>query len=179
MTQSYIVCAMKDEKYLSNLVGAFATSVASGIEQRISELGARSLSAEVALVAIYNHPDETIDVLSKVLAITHSGVVRLINTLELEGLVERLKSIRDGRAVVLRVTQSGRERVKVILKARESATTKFLDNFDSEQKKNLLVLLEIAMGKVTDDQLQARRVCRLCNEGVCRQQGCPVELAVK
>ena len=88
MTHSHIISSMKNDKYISNLIGAFATSVAGDIEQKISDLGGRSLSHESALVVIFNHPNETINVLSKVLGLTHSGSVRLINTLEGEGLVE-------------------------------------------------------------------------------------------
>lgn len=59
---------------------------------------------KTVLVVINNHPNETIDVLSKVLALSHSGAVRLINTLEQEGLVARYKSMQDARFVVLRTT---------------------------------------------------------------------------
>ena len=82
MIESHIIKFMKNEKYISNLIGTFATSVSNDIEKQIAELGGRSLSHEAALVTIYNHPNETIDVLSKVLGLTHSGAVRLINTLE-------------------------------------------------------------------------------------------------
>ncbi len=170
---------MKDEKYLSNLIATFATTVATQVEQQIAELGGRSLSHEAALVAIYNHPNDTIDVLSKVLGLSHSGAVRLINTLEKAGLVERHKSAQDARSVVLCVTNEGSERVQSILKSRQSVTVKMLENFDQTQKQNLLSLLEVAMGNLTHEPIEARRICRLCNEGVCRKHGCPVEKAVR
>jgi DNA-binding MarR family transcriptional regulator len=170
---------MKNEKYISNLVGAFATAVSSEVESNISELGARSLSHEVALVAIHNHPNETIDILSKVLGITHSGAVRLINTLEKENLVERHKSPQDARSVVLRVTVDGSIRVESILKSREGVTSKLLRSFDDNQKKDFMKLLEIAMSNLTNERIEARRICKLCNEGVCRKFGCPVENAIK
>ncbi len=179
MSESYIISAMKDEKYISNLIGAFATSVSTAIESQISELGGRSLSHEAALVAIHNHPNETIDVLSKVLGLTHSGAVRLINTLEQEGLIARKKSVQDARSVVLCTTQEGSERVAEILSSREAAIVKVLDHFSEEQKQSFTKLLEVAMGNLTDKQSEARRICRLCNEGVCRKLGCPVEGSIK
>ena len=179
MSESYIISAMKDEKYISNLIGAFATSVSTAIESQISELGGRSLSHEAALVAIHNHPNETIDVLSKVLGLTHSGAVRLINTLEQEGLIARKKSVQDARSVVLCTTQEGSERVEEILCSREAAIVKVLDHFSKEQKQSFTELLEVAMGNLTDKQSEARRICRLCNEGVCRKLGCPVEGSIK
>lgn len=170
---------MKNDKYISNLIGAFATLVAGDIEQKISDLGGRSLSHESALVVIFNHPNETINVLSKVLGLTHSGSVRLINTLEGEGLVERHRSVEDARSVVLCVTPDGRKRVKQILNSREAVTAKVLENFNDDQKQSLLGLLEVAMNGLTHEQLKARQICKLCDEGVCRILGCPVENSIK
>jgi MarR family transcriptional repressor of emrRAB len=169
---------MKDEKYISNLIGAFATTISSEIEKSIAELDGRSLSHEIALVAIYNHPNETISTLSKVLAITHSGAVRLINTLENEGLVERYKSEQDARSVVLHVSDKGKERAQSVLFSREKVTSNLLKNFNEAQRRDFLNLLEIAMSNLTDKQIEARRICRLCDEGICRKLGCPVEKSV-
>lgn len=179
MIESYIVGFMKDEKYISNLIGAFATSVSTAISLQVSTLGGRSLNHEAALVAINNHPDETIDMLSKVLALTHSGAVRLINALEQEGLVARHKSTQDARSVVLRTTQQGSERVRDILNKREAATFKVIEHFSDEQKQLFTELLETTMANLTNKQIEARRVCRLCDEDVCRKLGCPVEKTIK
>jgi DNA-binding MarR family transcriptional regulator len=169
----YVV--MKNGKYRSNLTGAFATYVSTAIETSLSELGGRSLNHEAALVAIYNHPKETIDTLSKVLFLTHSGTVRLVNTLEAQGLVTRIKSTEDARAIVLQATPEGNERVEKILSSREKAIGKVFDHFDSKQRQEFTDLLRIAMQGLTKEKLEARRICRLCNEGVCRKAGCPVE----
>jgi DNA-binding MarR family transcriptional regulator len=179
MIQSYIVRFMTNDKYISNLIGAFASSVSTAVESQVLTLGGRSLSHESALVAINNHPNETIDVLSKVLALSHSGAVRLINTLEQEGLVARYKSVQDARSVVLRTTQQGAERVEAILSRRESVTFKVLEHFSEDQKKQFSELLETAMAHLTDKHIEARRICRMCDEGVCRKLGCPVEKAIK
>ncbi|WP_259399047.1 MarR family winged helix-turn-helix transcriptional regulator [Pseudoalteromonas sp. SG41-6] len=179
MIESHIIKSMKNEKYIANLIGTFATSVATDIEKQIAELGGRSLSHEAALVTINNHPNETIDMLSKVLGLTHSGAVRLINTLEKEGLVERKKSVNDARSVVLCVTGKGSCRVESILSNRETVTSKILENFTDEQQASFLSLIEIALGNFSNEQIEARKICKLCNEGVCRKQGCPVENAIK
>ncbi|MGJ8648272.1 MAG: MarR family winged helix-turn-helix transcriptional regulator [Marinomonas colpomeniae] len=149
--------------------------VSNEIEKEISELGGRNLSHEIALVVIYNHPNETIDVLSKVLDLTHSGAVRLINTLENDGFVQRHKSTQDARSVVLRVTGTGSIRVQSILDSREKVTLKLLENFDESQKQDFLNLLDIAMSNLNSKKIKALQICKLCNEGVCRKQGCPVE----
>lgn len=166
---------MKNDDYMKNLIGVFATAVASRIEQGIAKLSGHSLSHEAALVAIRNHPNESIGMLSNVLGLTHSGAVRLINTLEDEKLVQRYKSANDARTVVLRVTTKGLKRADSVLQAREQVTTQILNTLTVEQKSALTPALEAILGVLTDDKKGARRICRMCNEGVCRPQGCPVE----
>jgi DNA-binding MarR family transcriptional regulator len=170
---------MKSGNYRSNLTGAFATYISTAIETNVSELGGRSLNHEAALVTIYNHPNDTIDSLSKVLWLTHSGAVRLVNTLEEQGLVKRLKSPEDARAVILATTSEGDKRVENILEQREKAIENVFKHFDSRQKQEFISLLGIAMKGLTQERLEARRICRLCNEGVCRKVGCPVEQSLK
>ncbi|WP_025562940.1 MarR family transcriptional regulator [Psychromonas sp. SP041] len=169
---------MKNDDYTANLLGAFASMISTRIEQGITDLGGHSLSHETALVTIYNHPNESIGVLSKVLGLTHSGAVRLINTLEKEQLVQRYKCENDARAIVLRVTNTGQERAKEVLRVREQVTTQVLNLLTIEQQEVLVPMLESVLGSFTEGQQGARRLCRMCNEQVCRPQGCPVEIAV-
>lgn len=169
---------MNHDNYLKNLLGTFATTVASSIETEVAELGGRSLSHEAALVAIHNHPGDGIEMLSKVLGITHSGAVRLVNTLEEEGLVERQRSEEDARAVILRVTAKGGNRANKVLDARERVTSQILSSLNTRQRKAMVPALESVLTAMTQDVVGARRICRFCDEGVCRAVGCPVENAV-
>ncbi|UHC82757.1 MarR family transcriptional regulator [Pseudomonas sp. NIBR-H-19] len=169
---------MNNNEYLANLLGAFATTISMRVEHEVSELGGHGLTHESALVAIFNHPNDSIDVLRKVLGITHSGAVRLINTLEQEGLVERHRSEKDARTAVLRVTPEGQQRACKVLQARAQVTTQILETLTTEQQQTLTLLLETALGQLTNDKDDARRICRLCNEKVCRARGCPVEMSV-
>lgn len=178
MTESHRIKDMKDKIYISNLIGAFSTTVSNKIEKEISKLNGRSLNHDIALVAINNHPNETINVLSRTIDLTHSGTVRLIDTLENEGFVEKHKSTTDARSVVLNVTKTGSIRAQSILNHRENITLRLLECFDENQKHDFLNLLEIALSNLTNEKIEARRICRLCNEGVCRIQGCPVESAI-
>lgn len=58
-------------------------------------------------------------------------------------------------------------------------TSKILEKFTDEQQASFLSLIEIALGNFSNEQIEARKICKLCNEGVCRKQGCPVENAIK
>ncbi len=177
MTQSYKYRHMNTEPYINNILAAFATTLASAIDDNIREVGLRSESAATALVTIHNHPNESIDVLRRILNVTHSGAVRLINGLEKEGLVERKASAEDRRAVVLQLTAEGQARAEQVLHAREDMTTKLVENLTVDQREALKPVIEAMLKTLTSDKNSARRNCRLCNEGVCRPQGCPVETA--
>ena len=169
--------AMTDNNYLKNLLGAFTTTIASNIEMEVAELDGRSLSHEAALVAINNHPNDGIEMLSKVLGLTHSGSVRLVNNLVHDGFVDRHRSKIDARAVVLCVTDAGRARANKILLAREKITSSVLDVLGENEKETIVPILETILSAMTGNVVEARRICRFCDEGVCRKAGCPVEIA--
>ncbi|WP_262694437.1 MarR family winged helix-turn-helix transcriptional regulator [Kordiimonas aquimaris] len=162
---------------MSNILGAFATSVAIRIDDEISKLGFRSSNAATALVTVGNHPDDTIDVLCRVLNLTHSGAVRLINGLEEDGFVERRRSRDDARAVVIRLTTEGRSKAGIVLEARSRITSAVLEMLADEQKAALTPAMETVLRSLTNGNDEARRICRLCNESICRPEGCPVENA--
>lgn len=171
--------AMRTETYISNLLGTFATNIVTRVEQEIADLGGRSITHESALVTIRNHPGESIDVLSKALGLTHSGAVRLINSLETEAFVERHRSIDDKRSVEINLTPKGQKRAIKVLEARERVTNTTLKMLSQDQQAALVPVLEAALAGLTNNQESARRICRLCDESVCRSQGCPVENAAK
>lgn len=162
---------------MTNLLGAFATTVATNIEQQVAEVGLRGTSAATALVTIRNHPNDTIEVLRRILGITHSGAVRLINGLEDDGLIRRQRSGSDGRAVTTRLTREGEKRATMVLEARARVTTAVLGSLSHEQQSMLRPALQTALAALTDGKDKARRICRLCDEQVCRPNGCPVEIA--
>lgn len=161
----------------ANLLGALATAISTRIDAQASAAGGRSSTASAGLVAILNHPDESIDRLRRALALTHSGTVRLINGLVEESLVERRQSESDGRSVVLRLTKAGKQRANRILRARAEVTEATLDGLSERELASLTPILESALRRLTTDADSARRICRLCDERVCRPEGCPVEQA--
>lgn len=169
---------MSQSDYITNLVGAFSLALSSGIEQQIAGLGLRSQSAASALVTIRNHPNDTIEVLRGVLKLTHSGAGRLVNGLEKDGLVVRRPNPEDSRAVTIRLTAKGKRQSERVLSARSELIGTVMQALDDEQKAALTPIMESALGSLAADIPGARRICRLCDECVCRPLGCPVEIAV-
>lgn len=161
----------------NNLLAAFATTLASEIARRVAAIGLRSDNAAAALVTILNHPDDSIDVLRRTLALTHSGAVRLIDSLVTDGFVERRPNTQDGRSVVLHLTLLGERSARDVLAARASVTDEIMATLAGDQQQALAPMLEALLGSMTQDYESARRNCRLCDEGACRPHGCPVEQA--
>jgi len=163
--------------YLLNLLATFATTIASRIDEEVAKIGCRSHNAATALVTIGNHPGDSIEVLSNILSVTHSGAVRLINGLEDDKLVERQRSGNDGRSVVVKLTKEGRKVAKQVLHARACAVEAFLGTIGEERQAELEPILEMVLEKHAEGFASARWICRLCDESVCRPKGCPVEIS--
>ncbi|MHA2686430.1 MarR family winged helix-turn-helix transcriptional regulator [Vibrio harveyi] len=169
---------MSDNVYMKNLLGAFAIAASHAIEQRIDLLGGRNISHEIALVTVYNHPNESIDVLRKILDMSHSGAVKLVNVLEEDGLMIRCKSQLDARVTGLKVTDLGAQRVSEILSSRDAILSDVVCNLTGEQREQLIPIIESMMHAMTTDEPSARKICKMCNEDVCRKRGCPVENSI-
>src|SRR4051794_41799772 len=87
--------------------------------ERSASLGASAPSALVALDGYLT--GQPIDALRRVLGLTHSGTVRLVDRLVAAGLGERRVGTTDGRAVPLGLTPAGRRVARRGVAAREGA----------------------------------------------------------
>src|SRR4249919_3651913 len=93
----------------ANVLGALALNVGARVQDVAERTAALGASAPAALVALDGQlTGEPIDALRRVLGLTHSGTVRLVDRLAAAGLVERRAATRDGRAVALGLTPAGR-----------------------------------------------------------------------
>ena len=93
-----------------NLLGVLALSVSDRTSDAVGAAAGQSQTAAVALSALHHFLDDpSIDLLRRVLGLTPSGTVRLVDRLEEAGYVERRPG-RDGREVSLRLTGAGRKR---------------------------------------------------------------------
>ena len=97
--------------HTGNLLGAMALAVSDRMAEALADRSGRSESAAATLSALDQLLGEpSIDQLSRVLGLSQSGTVRLVDRLEQDGLVRR-GSGEDGRttmAVVLAAYTSAR-----------------------------------------------------------------------
>ena len=112
------------------------------------------------------------------LGLSHSGGVRVVKSLRRAGLVDLRRDPRDGRAVQVRLTGSGRAEATRIRAARLKALDTLLDGLAPGERARLDELLAEALGVATGDADDARHICRLCDPDVCgHPQRCPVTRA--
>jgi MarR family transcriptional regulator, negative regulator of the multidrug operon emrRAB len=160
----------------ANLLGAHALVVAD----RMREAAGMELSSAAVLTALETFADgASIDALRRVLGLSHSGGVRIVKRLEVEGLVARAPDPADGRAVRLHLTRDGRREARRLLAARQAALTPLLAGLGERESAALERLLERLLARATGSGEDANRICRLCDPVVCGHPArCPVTQAV-
>src|SRR4051794_19725278 len=137
----------------ANLLGACSLAVAERLPPA---------AADAALVALSDWlAGATVDRLARVVGLTHSGAVRLVDRLEAEGLVER-RAGPDGRSRALFVTAAGGRTAAAAQTARFSALEEVLAPLSGADRETLTGLLEQLLAGMTTDHESAGHICRLC-----------------
>jgi MarR family transcriptional repressor of emrRAB len=163
----------------ANLVGAFALALADRVQSEAERAVGHGASGPAALTALHGPAaGGSIDVLRRIVGLTHSGAVRLVDRLAAAGLVERRVGA-DQRSVALWLTPAGRRAARRVLARREAAVAVALSALTDGQRAELARAAELALPALVDSGDAARRVCRLCDTDACgRPRGqCPVQAA--
>lgn len=179
-----------NRQHAANVLGALSLVVADRMNAAVEAVAALGPSAPAALAALHEFLDGgSVTQLSSVLGLSHSGTVRLVDRLAVEGLVERAGA-QDGRAVSVVLTSRGRRVALRIGQARSKALTSALSALTSDEIDTLAAALDTMLTTITlarADERSAHRhdrpqpwLCRLCDFAACgRNEGnCPVNNAV-
>lgn len=168
---------MNDDR-TANLLGALALALTDDLKDETEARAEHGAAAPAALVTIGFYPGESIEMLSRILGLSHSAVVRLVDRLATYDLVER-RGGTDGRTSALHLTRRGKARMRLILRGRRHVLTTALSALSSDEQALFAGLLEKLLGALTRDRRHADHICRLCDERVCPGGRCPVECAVR
>ena len=163
----------------ANLLGTLSLAVTGRVEAAVAAASPHGPSAPAALSALEGYlGGEPIDALARVLGLTHSGAVRLVDRLAGAGLVERRRG-GDGRSVAVTLTRAGQRAAAEIRAGREQALADTLSVLEAEERRALTDLHEKLLAGLTSDRASARRICRLCDPEACgHERGtCPVTRA--
>jgi MarR family transcriptional regulator, negative regulator of the multidrug operon emrRAB len=155
-----------------NALGALALEVARRVQEAGEAASPHGASVRAALTALHGLTGgQSIDALRRVIGLTHSGAVRLVDRLAAAGLAERRVGA-DGRAVALQLTPEGRRAARRVLARREAAIETVLASLSARERADLARLHERLLAALTDGQQERRRVCRLCDVDACGRD-CP------
>ena len=150
----------------SNAFGALSLAVTDRMQAAMAAVAGHGASGPAALVALDGEAGGgSIDALRRILGITHSGTVRLVDRLAGAGLVERRVGA-DARAVAVHLTPQGRRLARRVLAAREAALEQVLAPLSTTQRRQLEPLLAAMI-----DSLDDARICRACDAIRCAN--CP------
>jgi MarR family transcriptional regulator, negative regulator of the multidrug operon emrRAB len=129
------------------------------------------------LITLLERRDLTVESLRRIVGLTHSAGVRLVDRLVAEGLVRR-RAGPDRRSVSISLTSRGRRTAARLRGQCEARLIELLEPLDEDQRVTLSAVAEKLAVRLVTGRLEARFICRLCDHGVCADAGgCPVDLA--
>jgi DNA-binding MarR family transcriptional regulator len=170
----------------ANILGALARIITDRTDDAIVAAAGQSASAAVALSALHHLvPDSTVDTLRRVLGLTPSGAVRLVDRLAGAGLVIRGPG-PDGRSRSVTQTRPGRVAAERVTQARASVLATALADLSLTERATFTALAERVLAalvteKVTTAPAAGGWTCRLCDARACgRSDGlCPTATAAR
>lgn len=162
---------MMVESEIANLLGALSLAVMDRIEQGAREVIGRGGETPAALVVIGYASGMTNDKLRRILGLSHSGTVRVVDRLVSDRLVERRRG-KDRREVALHLTAKGAATRKDLLASRIAALASFVDVLSPSEEKRLGELIRNVLARQDTSELDRFAICRMCDDRFCTK--CPL-----
>jgi DNA-binding MarR family transcriptional regulator len=167
-----------------NVLGALSLVVADQMSDAVAAAADQSLTAAAALSALQNFADGcSIDRLRRILGLTSSGTVRLVDRLAAAGEVRRREGA-DGRTTSVALTAAGRRAARRVTAARATVLEDALSGLSPAERRDLehlaaRVLDGVVRQKLAREAQSTRWICRLCDTAACgRAEGrCPAATA--
>jgi DNA-binding MarR family transcriptional regulator len=163
----------------ANLLGALALAIVDRTSEAIADNGPGD-SAAAALSALHHFLEgPSVELLSRVLGLSHSGTVRLVDRLERSGYVRR-ETGADGRSTLVTLTPAGRRAAERTTRARTEVLEGALSVLPARDRaalENILAQLLVGMMRGPG---AVKWICRMCDTTTCRRNdGCPFANAAR
>lgn len=170
----------------ANVLGALARIVTDRTDEAVAAAAGQSVTAAAALSALHHFLDRpTVDMVGRVLGLSHSGAVRLVDRLAAAGYVTRGAG-DDGRSRAVTLTRKGQRAAARVSEARASLLTAALAELSTVEREQLHGLLGRVLGTLVREKVTAAPgeggwTCRLCDTAACgRPEGtCPAANAAQ
>jgi DNA-binding MarR family transcriptional regulator len=173
--------AGRRERQATNLLGALTLALSDRLEGAVTEAAALAESDAIALSALHQFLDSpSVDLLARVLGLSSSGTVRLVDRLESAGYAHRTTGA-DGRVTSVELTTAGRRRALAVTEARRALMEQALGTLTPAERRQFGELAGKILAGLVRPPGATRWTCRLCNLVDCgRPLGrCPVYEAAK
>ncbi len=162
---------------LTNLIGALALALADAQLDAAQEASGLGTAGCAALVALGHYPESSIRQIAVIAGLSHSVMVRTVDTLVTSGLVTK-RAGRDKREVLCRLTPTGEALRIKLMEARAGTLERALGTLSADQESALHGLVSEMLINLTVNRDQSDHMCRLCDEAACGPD-CPVERQVE
>ena len=166
------------DTFVGNIIGAFSRALSDKMDSAVREATGLSNSACYAIVTVGSEPNACIETLRRMLSLEHSSLVRLIDRMEKQGLMQRIRGTgKDLRKVNVSLTDKGEAYFTIILEARRNVLARISESLTHEERKLISSIIFKLMPSVVEGGYDQHYVCRLCDLESCPQENCPVNLA--
>ena len=160
---------------LENLFGAMSLALVDKMEKAFTDETGLGPSAIAAIVQIGTEPRLTIETLRRMIALSHSATVRLVDQLVASDLVLRAGGVDgDKRARSLQLTKKGHLLFDRSLFARRAVIHRAFGVLSPEETAEFGRLVEKLLPALVDLGDDQDVVCRVCDQGACDQDRCPI-----
>lgn len=169
-----------------NVLGALSLALSDRMHDAVCGASGQSASGAAALSALLHFDiDLTVDLLAKVLGVSSSGAVRVVDRLVAAGLVRRRVARQvgrdgaDGRVTWIGLTAAGRRAAARVSGARQAVLAHALRTLDEEERSAFGDLAGRVLAGLVRPPGAVRWTCRLCDTAAChRPDGlCPAATA--
>jgi MarR family transcriptional repressor of emrRAB len=160
---------------LENIFGALSLALVDKMEKAFSDETGLGPSAIAAIIQIGTEPGLTIETLRRMIALSHSATVRLVDQLVTENLVLRAGGVEgDKRARSLQLTAAGSALFHKSLAARRAVIHRAFAILNAEEMQEFGRLVEKLLPTLVDLGADQDVVCRVCDHRVCEEERCPI-----
>lgn len=170
----------------ANVLGALALIVTDRTDNAIAAAAGQSVTAAAALSALHHIVSRpTVDAIGRVLGLSPSGAVRLVDRLAAAGYVTRGPG-PDGRSRSVALTRKGQRAAGRVSAARADVLATALSGLSTVEREQLHGLLGRVLGALVTEKVDTAPgeggwTCRLCDTAACgRPNGaCPAANAAE
>ena len=170
----------RPELHAANVLNAAVAALASELEAVTAASAAGPGGRGAALTALAAFASGSpIDRLAWSLRLSHSRMVRVVDSLEEEGLVTRARGTADRRAVLVGLTAAGRRVAREITDARLALLQEDVAALDEGDREALARICATILDRRIRTARAAERTCRFCDPDACGHHDghCPVTRA--